>query len=219
MPSLLWPFAATFALTVASIATADAGLVRFEQASVERSVSGADRAPGAVHLASANCEPGTAPQGEEAGSCVDLDSVVVEDIELSGAWARAMLPGQPAGGGYIAITNRGTQADRLVSASSARAGRVELHTMEIVDDVMTMRPVKDGVTIEPGQTVTFAPGGMHVMFLDVAEPFADGDSVPVTLEFEKAGRAEMSFEVHGRENAPADEAQGDDSGHGAAHRH
>jgi periplasmic copper chaperone A len=212
MPSLLWPFAAAFALTAASLATADAGHVR-AAVTVEHTVV----------QASADCDPAATTQGGAGGSCVDLDAVVVDDIELSGAWARAMLPGQPAGGGYITITNRGTQADRLLSASSPRAGRVEIHAMEIVDDVMTMRPVGDGLAIEPGETVTLAPGGLHVMFMDVRGPFAEGESVSVTLEFEKAGPAEVSFDVRGREAAPAaaghDGHAGHGSGQGGTHRH
>lgn len=120
------------------------------------------------------------------------------DIAVAGAWARAMLPGQPSGGGYLTITNAGNEPDRLLAAASPAAGRVEIHTMEVVDDVMTMRPLADGLEIAPGESVELAPGGLHLMFFEVVAPFAEGETVPVTLRFERAGGVEVAFPVRGR---------------------
>lgn len=117
------------------------------------------------------------------------------DLEIASAWARAMLPSQPAGGGYLTVTNRGTEPDRLVGGSTPAAGRVEIHTMEVVNDVMTMRPVEGGLEIPAGGTVELKPGGFHVMFMEVEEPFQEGDTLSVTLEFEKAGEVEVAFPV------------------------
>ncbi len=119
----------------------------------------------------------------------------VGNLEISHAWARAMLPNQPAGGGYMTIANQGQEADRLVSASSPAAGKVEIHSMQVINDVMTMRPVEGGLEIPAGETVELKPGGLHVMFMAVAEPFAEGDTVPVTLEFEQAGSVDIALPV------------------------
>jgi copper(I)-binding protein len=62
---------------------------------------------------------------------------------------------------------------------------------------MTMRPLDNGLTIEPGKTVKLAPGGYHLMLLDLKSPLKRGDKVPVTLEFEKAGKVKLSFDVQG----------------------
>jgi hypothetical protein len=62
---------------------------------------------------------------------------------------------------------------------------------------MTMRPLDKGLAIEPGQTVKLAPGGYHLMMFDLKEPLKQGDKVPVTLEFEKAGKVKLSFDVQG----------------------
>jgi copper(I)-binding protein len=121
--------------------------------------------------------------------------VVAGDLEISAAWARAMLPGQPAGGGYLTVTNKGAAADRLTGASSPTAGKVEIHEMKIENDVMIMRPVEGGLEIAPGATVELKPGGFHLMFMKVTEPFAEGGTVPVTLEFEKAGKVEVALPV------------------------
>jgi periplasmic copper chaperone A len=166
--------------------------------------------------AAASCEDG---HGQEQG-CVHLGTVVVNDIELSYPWARAMQPGQQTGGGFLGITNRGEEADRLVHASSRRAARTEIHTMVVLDDVMTMRPVEGGLEVPAGETVNLEPGGYHVMFIGVADPFQEGETVEVTLEFEHAGRVELEFQVralgHGR--APAHgHGHSEEGGHSHGH--
>jgi len=117
------------------------------------------------------------------------------DVSVSSAWARAMLPGQSTGGGYMTIRNEGQEPDALLSVSSPVAGKVEIHSMEMKDDVMVMRPLEDGLEIPAGGSVTLEPGGLHLMFMQVETPFAEGAEVPVTLEFEKAGRVEVVLPV------------------------
>jgi copper(I)-binding protein len=69
--------------------------------------------------------------------------------------------------------------------------------MSMNNGVMTMRPLDKGLTIEPGKTVKLAPGGYHLMMLDLKSPLKQGDKVPVTLEFEKAGKVKLSLDVQG----------------------
>lgn len=121
--------------------------------------------------------------------------VTAGDLEISSAWARAMLPGQPAGGGYLSIANKGKEADRLLAVSSPAAGKAEVHEMKVVNDVMVMRPVEGALEIPAGSTVELKPGDYHLMFMQVAKPFAEGDEVKVTLEFEKAGKVDVSLPV------------------------
>lgn len=141
--------------------------------------------------------------------------VTVGNIEISGAWARAMLPGQPTGGGYLTIVNKGADTDRLVGASSSTAAKVEIHNMEVVNDVMTMRPVEGGLEVSAGAAVALKPGGLHLMFMKVSEPFRDGDVVPLSLEFEKAGKVDVSLPV--RKPGEGSPQNMDHSGHGMAH--
>ncbi|MGB3390873.1 MAG: DUF1775 domain-containing protein [Pseudaminobacter sp.] len=122
----------------------------------------------------------------------------VGDLEIKAAWARAMLPGQPAGGAYLTVTNSGADADRLVGAASPNAGKVEIHTMSMKDNVMVMRPVEGGLEVPAGASVELKPGGEHLMFMNVTEPFKEGASVPVTLEFEKAGKIALDFPVQAK---------------------
>lgn len=149
-------------------------------------------APGLTILAAGGGQGGHAMNH---GAAAAGDAVTAGDIEIASAWARAMLSGQKAAGAYLTVTNKGGAADRLLGGSSPAAGKVEVHTMEVVDDVMTMRPVEGGLEIPAGGTVELKPGSYHVMFMDVAKPFAEGDTVPVTLRFEKAGEVELSLPV------------------------
>ncbi|CDN48080.1 copper chaperone PCu(A)C [Neorhizobium galegae] len=117
------------------------------------------------------------------------------DLEVTGAFTKAMLPGQPVGGGYFTIKNNGKSDDMLVSVSSPVAGTVEMHEMAMQGEVMKMRKLDTGIAIPAGKTVELTPGGLHLMFLKVKEPFKQGGKVPVTLSFEKAGKVDITLPV------------------------
>jgi copper(I)-binding protein len=132
------------------------------------------------------------------------------DLVITQAWSRATPNGAKIAGGYLTIENKGTAPDRLVGGSGDIAGKVEIHEMAMNSGVMTMRPLDKGLAIEPGKTVKLAPGGYHLMIMDLKGPFKQGDKVPLTLEFEKAGKVTLSLEVQGvGAQAPA----GDSGGH------
>ncbi|MBU2327122.1 MAG: DUF1775 domain-containing protein [Alphaproteobacteria bacterium] len=121
--------------------------------------------------------------------------VMAGDLELTAGFARAMLPGQPVGGGFVTITNKGGDEDRLVSVTSSGAGEVQMHEMAMEGDVMKMRQLNDGIVIPAGETVELKPGGLHLMFYKVSEPFKEGATVNVTLTFEKAGAVDMVLPI------------------------
>src|SRR6266481_5300189 len=127
------------------------------------------------------------------------------DLVITQAWSRATPSGAKIAGGYLTIENKGTAPDRLLGGSGDIAGKIEVHEMAMNTGVMTMRPLDKGVTIEPGKTVKLAPGGYHLMIMDLKTPFKQGDKVPVTLQFEKAGKVTLSLDVQGvGAQAPAD---------------
>ncbi|MQB09209.1 MULTISPECIES: copper chaperone PCu(A)C [Agrobacterium] len=138
---------------------------------------------------------------------MDMDVVKAGSLEVSGGATKAMLPGQPVGGGYVTIKNAGTSDDKLIGVESSASGRAEIHEMAMVNDVMKMRKLDDGIVIPAGQTVELKPGGLHMMFFDVKKPFAEGDKVPVTLIFEKAGKVEIMLSA------------GSAKGNGGGHQH
>ncbi|EPE94972.1 copper chaperone PCu(A)C [Rhizobium grahamii] len=123
------------------------------------------------------------------------NDIKVGAIDIGHPRARAMVPGAKVGGGYLELTNTGSIDDRLVRITSERAATAEVHHMSVANGVMTMRPVVDGLTIPAGKTVELKPGGYHVMFMDVAKPFKEGETIRATLTFEKAGSVDVEFTV------------------------
>lgn len=129
------------------------------------------------------------------GDHAAADAAKLGDLALSGGFVKAMLPGQKVAGGFITIDNAGHDADRLVSAASPAAGRVEIHEMAMQGDVMKMRQLEGGVAVPAGEKVELKPGGLHFMFMDVKEAYKEGGTVPVTLKFEKAGEVTLELPV------------------------
>jgi periplasmic copper chaperone A len=125
------------------------------------------------------------------------DEVKAGDLMITQAWSRATPGGAKIGGGYLTIENKGSAPDRLIGGSADIASKVEVHEMAMNNGVMTMRPLDKGLTIEPGKTAKLAPGGYHLMMFDLKRPLKQGDKLPVTLEFEKAGKVTISLDVQG----------------------
>jgi hypothetical protein len=123
------------------------------------------------------------------------EEIKAGDLVISQAWSRATPGGAKIGGGYLTIENKGSAPDRLVAGTWDAGAKVEVHEMATTNGVMTMRPLDQGLTIEPGKIVKLSPGGIHLMLFDLKNPFKQGDKVPVTLEFEKAGKVTLSLDV------------------------
>jgi copper(I)-binding protein len=133
-------------------------------------------------------------------------------IVIDHPWTRATPRGATVGAGYFSLTNTGTTADRLVAATVAAADHVELHEMTMVDGIMRMRPVKDGIALEPGKKVEFKSNAFHLMLVDLKEPLQQGQRIKGTLTFEKAGTVEIEFAVEGI-GGPARAAPATDHAH------
>jgi hypothetical protein len=119
------------------------------------------------------------------------------DLVITQAWARATPKGAKIGGGYLTIENKGSAPDRLIGGSTDAAAKLEVHEMSMKGGVMTMRPLDKGLAIDPGKTVKLAPGGYHLMLMDLKNPLKQGETVPITLKFEKAGEVKVSLSVQG----------------------
>lgn len=134
-------------------------------------------------------------------------------LHIDHPWSREMPPVAPTAAAYFVIQNKGSEADRLLSASTPVAGKAELHEHLHADGVMKMQEVKD-VAIPAGGEVKFEPMGYHVMLLDVKQQAKDGERFPLILDFEKAGKVEVEVAVH--KEAPAGHDHGADHGE---HKH
>jgi len=127
-------------------------------------------------------------------SAAIADQFQAKTLRVSNPFARATPPGAKVAGAFMTIRNVGPDADRLISASSPAAGLVEIHEMAMDGGMMTMRAVK-GIDIKPGATVELQPGGYHVMLEDLKQPLRQGEQVPMTLTFEKAGAIAIKVSV------------------------
>ena len=114
-------------------------------------------------------------------------------LTVSQPYARSTAPGQPVGGGFMTITNKGAD-DRLLSATSVVAKSVELHTMSMEGDVMRMRQV-EAIALPAAKSVELKPGALHMMLMGLKAPLKAGDKLPVTLKFEKAGELKVLLSV------------------------
>jgi copper(I)-binding protein len=152
---------------------------------------------------------GVAAMAMGFGAAAWAEGIVVED-----AYARASTPTAKSGAAFMVLMNTSDQDDRLIGAKSDVAARVELHThREIADGVMKMMEVEEGFVIPAGGSHMLARGGDHVMFMGLNEPFADGDTVAVTLVFEHAG--EVAVEIPVDLNRKPTHGGGHGAGHGA----
>jgi copper(I)-binding protein len=127
-------------------------------------------------------------------------------IRIDHPHARPTVAQQPSGGAYMTLENRGSASDRLLEASSPVAASTQIHTMRMEGDVMRMREV-GALDLAPAAKVEMKPGaGYHIMLIGLKQPLQAGDKFPMTLNFEKAGRIEVSVTVDSKEAKP--------SGHG-----
>lgn len=125
------------------------------------------------------------------------------DIAIGQPWSRAAPEGAKVAGGFLVLTNAGSEPDRLVGVSSPISMKGEVHEMAIDDKgVMTMRPVEGGLEIPAGETVELKPGSYHLMFMGLTARPAEGDTFTATLEFEKAGTVDVEFAVEAMGGMP-----------------
>ena len=110
-------------------------------------------------------------------------------VEITDAWARATPGGAENGAAYLTLMS--PTGDRLTGVTSPAAAKAQLHEMTNDGGVMKMRDVT-AIDLPPGKPVTLKPGGLHVMMMGLTHPLQPGQSVPLTLHFDKAGAREVS---------------------------
>ena len=121
-------------------------------------------------------------------------SPALAQVSIDQPWMRATAPGAQVAGGFMTIQNKGTAPDRLVGAASPVAERVELHVHVHEGGVMKMRQVPGFDVPADGQFV-LKPGGAHLMFINIKRQINPGETIPVTLKFEKAGEVTAEYAV------------------------
>jgi copper(I)-binding protein len=123
-------------------------------------------------------------------------------IAIENPWSRATAPGVKIAAGYMTLRNKSATPDRLVGGSTPMAGKVETHVTMKDGDIMRMREVK-GYAVPANGSFELSPAGAHLMLIDIKKPFKEGDRIPLTLRFEKAGEVKTELVVS-RSGPPAD---------------
>ena len=160
----------------------------------------------------AGCQPASGPAETTTPAAVETTAdagAVATGITARDAWIRATLPDAPVAGAFLTLVNGTGGSDHLVAASTDAAERVEIHETRMEDGIMKMRQLGDGIALAAGETVSMAPGGLHMMLMSPTRQFVAGETVDVELEFEKAPRQRVTFTVR----------EMDASGHGDAEAH
>jgi hypothetical protein len=129
------------------------------------------------------------------------------DIKVANAWARAPAPGQKTASAYVELTSATHAA--LVAAGSPAAERVELHEIRLERGIMRMRPL-ERVELPGGKTVKLAPGGLHLMLINLKQPLKAGDKLPLRLSVQSSGTSLTTLDIEAEVRA---------SGAGEPHRH
>lgn len=119
-------------------------------------------------------------------------SAAQAQVSVTNAWIRATVPQQKTAGVFMQLRAAGDA--RLVEVKTAVAGHAEIHQMQMQGQTMRMHAVA-GIDLPAGRTVDLAAGGYHVMLFDLKRQLKDGDSVPLTLVVEGAGRKRQDLQV------------------------
>jgi hypothetical protein len=116
-------------------------------------------------------------------------SIVVER-----PWARATPGGAKTGATYLTLINNGASAEQLLMATTPVADKVQFHSTTEENGMSRMREMQV-VDVAPHARATFDPGGMHIMLVGLKQPLKEGQTFPLTLNFAKAGKIEVTVPV------------------------
>jgi periplasmic copper chaperone A len=123
-------------------------------------------------------------------------------ISASNVWMRASLGKVPTTAAYFTLENRGATEDRLLSVSTPVSAMAHIHNSVTTDAGVVQMAAVMSLSIKPGEKVELKPGGMHVMVMNLKAPLKAGETVLLTLWFQKAGEITVEAQVRGLDGAP-----------------
>ncbi len=118
-------------------------------------------------------------------------------IKISDAYARATFSMATTGAVYLTLVNHADEVRKLtsVSVNKALADEAQIHTTQMVGEMVNMREVKEGVVLPPHQTVKLTPGGHHVMLLGLKQPLKEGEKMLLQLNFDDGSTKHVDVDV------------------------
>ncbi len=120
----------------------------------------------------------------------------VGEVVIHDPWVRASLGASGTSAAYMTIEVTGDRPDRLIGAASPLARHAQLHAEVMDNGVAKMRPV-DAVEVAPGTPTVLAPGGLHIMLMGIQGKLVAGQTMPLELTFETAGKVALEVPVKG----------------------
>jgi len=164
----------------------------------------------------------TAAASTMPASTAPASTAPADQIVFAGQWARTSPSAVTVGAAYVTITSPIDDALIGVSVDASVAMTAELHEMVMAgmdtgttmmggsattmmggsattEGAMTMQPV-DRIELPAGQAVELKPGSYHIMLMELAKPLVVGDTIQITLTFEKAG--DITIDVPVLDEAP-----------------
>jgi len=112
------------------------------------------------------------------------------EISVENEWARVTPSG--TGSVYMKIKNNGNSEDKLLSASSDKAGMVMIHRSIREGNISKMIHIHDGIAIPGNSEVSLKPGDYHLMLMDLDKNLSLGDKISIVLNFEKNDSLEIT---------------------------
>lgn len=156
--------------------------------------------------------PAVLAAGLMASAPVAAHEYELGELHIDHPWTRALPPVSKNAAFYLTVSNAGAEADRLLAAETPAAERVEIHeTSQDAEGVMRMRE-QDYAEIPAGGSLALEPNGYHLMVMNLKEPLEEGDRLPLTLTFERAGEIEVEVAVEAMGGASAHDHSGMDHG-------
>jgi copper(I)-binding protein len=114
-------------------------------------------------------------------------------VVVTDAWIAKAPPSARNLAAYLSLKN-GPRPDALLSVKTPAAAVAELHETRKADGVTRMRK-QAGIALAPNAELLLAPGGRHIMLINVKQALKPGDKVPLALTFRRAGVVNVQAEV------------------------
>lgn len=156
-----------------------------------------------VALALAGCGNNTAEPSATATETADATPESAPGITLSDAVVRLPVMAGSPGAAYFTVSQGSGAPRRIAGVYVEGAERAEMHETVTKNGVSSMNPVKD-VGIEPGKTVEFKPGGMHVMLFDIADTLKVGGTTEITITLDNGDKASVPATIEAIGGASGD---------------
>jgi copper(I)-binding protein len=129
-------------------------------------------------------------------SAGDAGMASLGDLMIHDGWARASIGKAPNSAAYMTLMTHGETSDRLVAVETSSADRAELHHHVLENGIAKMRQI-EAIEIAPGEPATLEPGGLHIMLMGLTSKLEEGQMLPLTLTFEKAGDVTLEVPIKG----------------------